>query len=69
MATMLATGKTTSESDIVVNTARGYYALLEGSDLARFFRTEIKYFQQNYSRNRLKSRQKISASTKVYNTL
>ena len=66
---MLATGKTTSESDFVVNTARGCYALLEGSDLSRLFRTEIKYFQQNYSRNRLKSQQKISGSTKVHNTL
>jgi len=66
---MLATGKTTSESDFVVNTARGCYALLEGSDLPRLFRTEIKYFQQNYSRNRLKSQQKISGSTKVHNTL
>jgi len=28
MATMLATRKTTSESDFVVNTARGCYALL-----------------------------------------
>jgi hypothetical protein len=39
MATMLVTGKTTSESDFVVNTARGYYALLEGSDSSRLFRT------------------------------